>query len=118
LPLSLEELKIIYCALEDDQVFNSMVSYLGTKTSITKINPCDFTLYLTSSSPLKKLDLSGNKNLSNEQWVRLLYILHNVKLEELNMQRIENEIEIHCHLVGAGSYSSRSDQIPEMQQEN
>jgi hypothetical protein len=60
---SLEELKVTDCGLENDKVFNSVVSYLGTKasmTQITKINPRDFSLYVVNSISLKKLDLSGS----------------------------------------------------------
>jgi hypothetical protein len=54
-------------------------------------------------NPLKKLDLSGNYNLSTEQWVQLFQSLRNVKLGELNMLRIELIDEVENDLIGTGS---------------
>jgi hypothetical protein len=102
LPSTLEELKLTDCGLENDHVFNSMVSYLSTKKSMTRINPRDFSLYVMDN-PLKKLDLSGNYNLSTEQWVQLFQSLRNVKLGELNMLRIELIDEVENDLIGTGS---------------
>eukprot|EP00956_Cyclotella_meneghiniana_P030233 scaffold75485_cov79-Cyclotella_meneghiniana.AAC.4 len=81
LPPNLHELKINK-AIHNKRELRYLTWHLS---SVTKINPKDFSLYTSSNLALRKLDLSDNGGLPLEAWTSLLKSIQVTKLEELNL---------------------------------